>query len=648
VSDPTTFAHSVSGIPSQRITDQLERMLASSNFAEAPMLSRLLRYLVAQTLAGNIGELKEYSVGVEVFDRGPSFDPRTDTIVRVQARRLRSRLEEYYKGVGQADPVRITLPKGHYVVRFDLFPTENTATNGALLELQSEVASQAVPKATERVRSWRKLLVGGFLLALVLCVALWIRSTQAPHVGTHPNLTAAVAPFTNASSDARQQYLADGVTEALTTALSDVTSLRVVPRRATKLLKNATKPIADAARELGADLLIDGSVASLGENVRVSARLIDLKSNETRWANTYDRPRAALPSLHLDIAQAVLEAVVGATTQEDRKRLSRAPTLKPEAYELLVKGRDSLNRPGEAALREALSTFSQALRLDPSLSSAHVGIADAWFGLSTWYVRPHDAMPHMKKAALRAVESDPELAEAHSALGTVSLYYDFDWQAAEKAFLKAISLDPNSAAAHRGYADYLLAHRRFDEAIAMGKRSVEIDPFSLPIRAGYLLTLATAGRNDEALVEAQRALDVEPRFSVALVARGLARSGRKEHAQAVRDVQQAVAMERTTTNLGFLANVQAAAGNRGAALKVLQELRRASTMRYVCAFEVGVAYSSFGDADEAFRWFEKAFAERADCMPLLAAEPWTEGIRDDPRFAALLRRLGLHSVIASQ
>lgn len=313
----------------------------------------------------------------------------------------------------------------------------------------------------------------------------------------------------------------------------------------------------------------------------------------------------------------------------------------PKAYELFLKGQYARNEPGEAGLRDAIVNFKEAILYDPDFSLAHVGIADAWFWLSSWYLRPHDAMPNAKAAALRALEVEPELADAHSALGNVALFYDWNWSAAERHFRRAIELNPNSAAAHRGYSDYMLAQRRFDEAIEQGRIAIELDPFSLTMRAGYLLALVTASRNDEAITEAQRALDVEPAFSLALVVRGLARSAKKLHIQAMRDLEEAVEIERTPTNLGFLAYVQAAAGHRQRAFPVLQELRRTAGKRYVCPLEVAMAYSAFGDTDEAFRWMEKAIAERADCMAMLAAEPWLEGIRRDPRFPGLLHRVGL-------
>ncbi len=256
-------------------------------------------------------------------------------------------------------------------------------------------------------------------------------------------------------------------------------------------------------------------------------------------------------------------------------------------------------------------------------------------------------MPNVKAAALRALQIDPKLAEAHSALGNVALFYEWDWPAAEQYFLKALSLERDWAAVRRGYSDYLLAQGRFDEAIEQGKRGVELDPFSLVMRDDYLLTLVTAGRNDEAIREAQRAINVEPDFSLAFAIRGLARSEKKLHVEAVRDLEKAVTVERTPTNLAFLAYVQAAAGDRRAALKVLRELRRTAATRYVCPYEIGIAYSGLGDPDEAFRWMEKAVVDRADCLVMLAAEPWAKGMRKDHRFNDLLRRMGLHTIAES-
>jgi TolB-like protein/Tfp pilus assembly protein PilF len=502
------------------------------------------------------------------------------------------------------------------------------------------------PARTRGVAKRRMWLILVPAFVLIVYTGLWIRHARAPQFAPSGYRAAAVLPFRNTSHDPNQQYLADGMTDELIATLSKITALRVIPHTSVMRYKNNRKPVAEVARELSVDMIVDGSVMRVGDHVRVSARLIHAVSNETRWTKTYDRPLEGLPSLQSDVARAIVSAAGVALTPGEGSRLKNGTLVNPKAYDLFLRGQHALYQPGEAALREAIVNFKEAALYDPGLSLAHVGIAEAWFWLSSWYVRPHDAMPHAKAAALRALEIEPELADAHAALGNVALFYDWDWSAAERHFLKAIRLNPNSAAAHRGYSDCLLAQRRFDEAIEQGKRGVELDPFSLAMRTDYLLALATAGRNDEAIREAQRAIDVEPEFSLAFAIRGLARSAKKLHGEAVRDLEQAVAVERTPTNLGFLAYVQAAAGQRPAALRVLQELRRTAATRYVCPFEIGIAYSGFGDRDEAFRWMEKAMVDRADCMVMLAAEPWAEGIRKDHRFHDLLRRVGLQTVAA--
>ena len=192
---------------------------------------------------------------------------------------------------------------------------------------------------------------------------------------------------------------------------------------------------------------------------------------------TYDRPLEGLPLLQSEVARGIASTAGVALTPGEGRGLTNGSLGNPKAYDLFLRGQHALYQPGEAALREAIAHFKEAALYDPGLSLAHVGLAEAWLGLSSWYIRPHDAMPNVKAAALRALEREPELADAHSALGNVALFYEWDWSAAEQHFLKAIRLNPNSSAAHRGYSDYLLAQRRFDEAIAQGKRGVELDPF---------------------------------------------------------------------------------------------------------------------------------------------------------------------------
>ena len=364
-------------------------------------------------------------------------------------------------------------------------------------------------------------------------------------------------------------------------------------------------------------------------------------------------PRTPLSRRVVAMATAVsLMAFLGLTTiRKDTQATGQQERhatrlIHPEAQDHFLKGQAALAQPGEAALKTAVGHFQHATRLEPDMAAAHIGLANAWFWLSSFYIRPHDAMPNMKASALRALQVNPGLADAHTALGNVALFYEWQWDDAQKHFQKAIRLDGTSSAAHRGYADYLVSQRRFSEAVEMANKSVDLDPFSLATRAAFLITLVTVGRNDETLRETQRVLNLEPKFAFAYAARALAHSGNQAHSEAVAAAVQAVAEERTPTTLGFYAYVQAAAGNREAAFRTLQELTRMAAIRYVCPFELGIAYSGFGDRDEAFRWLEKAITERADCTAMLAAEPWTDGIRDDPRFAVLLSRMGLSKAYA--
>lgn len=388
------------------IRAQLERILASSVLAHSESPGRLLTYVVTRKLEGKGDPLKEYLIGVEAFDRGESFDPKTDTIVRVQARRLRAKLTAYYQGPGEADPLIIELPKGSYVPNF--------------LPRQS-------PEARPRrlgVPRWFVLSAGGLVAcAAVLGVVLW--RGRAP-AGGRPLRSIAILPLDNLSRDPAQDYLADGLTEELITELSKTPGLRVIARTSVMQYKGSRKSVPEIARELAVDAIVEGSVLPSGDRVRISAQLIHAARNDHLWAQTYDRNLRDTLAVQSELAGKIATAVQASLGKSTPAR-EQPSTVDVQAHQLYLQGRFEFNNSDERSLRSSLEHFEQAIRKDPTYAMAYAGRARSYLRLSNFYDPPNEAMPKAREAARRAIELDGELAEARVALATVYFYYDWNW-----------------------------------------------------------------------------------------------------------------------------------------------------------------------------------------------------------------------------
>ena len=285
--------------------------------------------------------------------------------------------------------------------------------------------------------------------------------------------------------------------------------------------------------------------------------------------------------------------------------------------------------------------FEQAIEIDPNYAPAHAGLAFSYRALSSIYMHPQEVMPKAKDAALRALELDETLSEAHTSLGFTRLFYDWDWPGAERAFKRALDLNPSSAEAHNWYRAYLTAMGRHEEAIAEARQALRLDPFSLGVQAESLWSLFLARRYDEVIEQAGKALDMEPSFAFGYGDRGLAYAARGEFPQAIADLQTATQLDDSPILALFLAYGYAVSGQRYEAGKLLDEIKELSKRRYVCPYEIAAVYVGLGEDDQAFEWFQQAVRDRSDCVPWLSVDPRFDRIRSDPRFTELLEQVGL-------
>jgi serine/threonine protein kinase/tetratricopeptide (TPR) repeat protein len=455
----------------------------------------------------------------------------------------------------------------------------------------------------------------------------------------------AVLPLENLSHDPEQDYLAEGMTAGLITALAKIRALQVISQTSVMQYKGTRPPLDQVARELNVDAVVEGTMLRSGTHVRITARLIRIRPEKHLWANSYDGDLENVLVTLQEVARAVADQVQTNLTPQEKAGLAGARPIPPEVYELYVKGRYFWNRRTQEGLKKAIDYFQQAIDKDPNCALAHAGMADA-YGLSLF--APYASMPPSEvvekatAAALRALEIDETLAEAHTALAAIHHRSTWDWAKAEQEFKRAIELDPSYATAYQFYALLLATMGRQEEAIATVKRAQELDPLSLIINAALGRQLYLARRYDQASEQFRKALELDPKFSMAHYRLGQVYLEQGLSEEAIAEFNEARTISRDSPHeLAGLAHAYAVSGRRGRAEEILVQLRELSKRRYVPPFLMAIVYSGLKDNDQAFRWLEKAFEEREGNLVYLNVEPRFDAIRSDPRFPALVRRIGL-------
>jgi len=451
----------------------------------------------------------------------------------------------------------------------------------------------------------------------------------------------AILPLANLSQDAGQDYLADGLTEALTTDLGKLRSLRVISRTSTARYKGTKKSVPEIARELQVDAVVEGAVMRSGDRVRITAQLIEAPADRHVWAETYDRDVRDVLALQADVARAIAVQIRG--------NLSSTPAphggipLSPEVYELYLKGRYARDQGSEDGRKLAFEYFRQAIEKDPQYAPAYAGLADCYARLPFYSeTPPAEAFPKAKAAALKALQLDPTLAEAHASMAYVKTYYDWDWAGAEEEFRKALELDPNYAEAHHSYSRFLASLGRIEEARAELKRAQELDPLSLLVQANSGVISYFARQYDQAIQELQQVSRLDPKFFVPYWGLGLCYEQMGVYEEAVVQLQKAIDLSgRGANGIASLGHAYGLAGQRSEARKILLELEERAKRKYVSSYQIALVDLGLHRDDEAMKHLESAYQERSTLLPYLRMDPRFDPLRSDPRFEDLVRRIGL-------
>jgi TolB-like protein/DNA-binding winged helix-turn-helix (wHTH) protein/Tfp pilus assembly protein PilF len=494
-------------------------------------------------------------------------------------------------------------------------------------------------------RTGRVLAATGLVLVIVAMVIAVTLARVRQHLfasSSSPRIQSlAVLPLANLSGDATHEYFADGMTEALIGRLSTIRGLRVISRTSVMRFKDTRMSAPEIAKALNVDAIVEGSVIRDGGRVRVHAQLIRAATDEHFWSETYDRELSDALGLESDVAQAIARKVEVTVTGEEHSRLVAARHVSPDVYENYLKGQFAKGN-NRAEIEQSISYFEEAIRKDPTFAPAYVGLADAYDGLGGSFVGAptSETRPKAIRAAQKALDLDPGLAEAHALLGRV-LKKQFQWAEAEAQYQQALELNPNNSAAHLEYANWLASHGRVDEALAWSRRARELDPLGNASAAiGWILFHAR--RYDEAIRELRSVLAVHPDDAIAHLFLAFPMIAKGEAEETILDLEKTASItHHSPGTLELLATAHARAGHRAQALRLLQELQQGREAGSVQATSFINPNLALGNYDEALVWFERAFEKREGILQWLKVHPFFDPVREDPRFKDLQRRVGL-------
>ncbi len=503
------------------------------------------------------------------------------------------------------------------------------------------IGEMAVTQAPQTVgRVWKLIALAALGLVCASALAwLWRQgSTGLPTSAGSRIRSIAVLPLENLSGNPEQNYLADGMTEALIGRLATIQGLRVISRTSSMQFKATRSSVPEIARKLNVQAVVEGSVIRSGDRIRITAQLIQGDTDVHLWSGTFDRELRDVLALQSDVAQGIARQIEIAVGGQNGSPVA-ARAVAPAVYESYLKGRFELHKNTRAGLEEALRHFQVAIDADATFAPAFAGLAAAYtdLGLVFFGASPLETRPKALAAARKALELDPELVEARVLLAD-ALQKNWQWAEAEAEYKQAIELNPSDAGAHSGFSAWLLCQGRTQEALEWARRARELDPLAYDdISIGGILF--DARRYDEAIRELRSVLAVEPEKPSALWSLGFALIGAERFDEAIATLEKAASVsDRSSAVLGVLVHAYARAGRRAEALRVLDELHRRRKAGYVPPAAFLNAYLGLGDKEEAFTWLERAAEERSNIMQFLKVHPFFDPLRADPRFAVFLRR----------
>lgn len=493
-----------------------------------------------------------------------------------------------------------------------------------------------------------------FLLYVILAVLAVLASAvgwwSLRHKGVSPETTAftpihslAVLPLENLTGDPSQEYFIEGMADELITNLAQFSNLRVISRTSTMQYAGTRKSVAQIARELNVDGIVEGSVSRSGDRVRIRVQLIYAPRDQHLWAAAYERDLNDVLQLQAAAARDIANELKLELTGPQQARLSGTRVVSPEAHELYLKGRYFWNKRDEAGLNKAVDYFQQAIAKDPNYAEAYAGLADSYVLLFSYAPAPPPlALQNAKAAAERAVYLDDSLSEAHTSLAILAPYFDWNWAESKKHYERALELNPNYATAHHWYGDaYLEEMGEIDRALTEIAKAQQLDPLSPIIATDLGKGLIFARRYDDAIAQLKKAQELDPNFGLAHYWLFYAYTEKGMYSDAFKELDKIKPLLGPNRHLAEAAFLEARSGNKEQARKMLAQVLQISQREYVNPAAIAYACTALGDKDQAFAWLEKGYAEKIPFVGSLKIVPALDPLRSDPRFADLVRRVGL-------
>lgn len=586
--------HNSAGPTAEQVRAQLERIISSKPFIQSQRLCRFLRITVERTLDGEADQIKEYMLGRDVFDRDQSYDPRVDSIVRVEARRLRVKLRQYYQEFAGEDVVLIAFRKGSYVPVFRFLKPSHGAAN-------------------------------------------------APANSKTDPLTVAVLPFLNLSPDPDQDFFCDGMTEEILNALTTVPELNVVARTSVFHFKGQNADVREIGEKLGAGTVIEGSVRKADQLLRVSAKAIDAVKGVALWSGMFDREMKDVFAVQDEIARAIASALSASLAPAAERGAARGAA-NLEAYTLYLRGRYYWHLMSQDGIRAAIEQFDRAVNLFPDYAPGYAGIADVYTHLTFWgAIDPREGTVKAKCAALDASRLNDRLAEPRAHLGAIISCFEWMWEEGEKYLHGAMELQPSNVAAYHYLAFVRLCQGRFPDALALIEKCLRLDPLSPRVSRAKGWAFYLQRRYDPAIESLKMALEFDHRNTEARFLLGHAYLHKGLFAEAAGELQLLPEGPFSATKWGALGEVYGSWGREQEARAALQKLDDLRETAYVSPVSRLSIYAGLGEWDRVFGLLEEAFVEHCPGICVVKCDPRYDPVRSDARMDSLLQRLGLQA-----
>src|SRR5712692_415586 len=583
-----------------------------------------------------------YEPAPSITDLNPSASPDLQRVIRKCLAKEPEKRYQTIRDTANDLEELIEEMKGVSDIERCVAPSANATTSEAIKSTDDDVRAKSTVSVSQQSASSAEYIVSGIkqhkLVAVIVLLVLVVGAvglTAYLHArNTEVAIESiAVLPFQNRSTEADTEYLSDGLAESLIYRLSQLPNLKVSPTSSVFQYKGKQIDPVKVGQQLGVNAVLSGRIVQRGDNLTISAELVDVRYNKLLWGEQYERKMSELLQTQREIAREIVDKLKLKVSGEE-KGLAKHYTESNEAYQLYLKGRFYWNKRTPEFIKKSIEYFNQAIEKDPSFALAYAGLADCYV-VPANALPPREAMPKAKAAAMRALELDETLAEAHTSLARVLAVYDWNWPGAEKEYKRAIELNPRYAIAHQWYGGYFEAMGRHNEAIAEEKKAQELDPLSLIINFELGAAFYYARDYDQAIEQFKKTLELEPSFPLTYVLLPDSYELKGRYGEAIAGFKKGILLNRGSAwsfSMAGLGHVYAMSGQKGEARSVLDELKQLSGQQYVPASSIALIYAGLGEKEQAFAWLEKAYEERAFQMQFLKVEPRWDTLRSDPRY----------------